>query len=132
MMSVYYYSLGSRLALQGAPAVLLPPAVRPMPLASALDLIGKQSDSHKRQALWTLLRSVPGPPQARERSALGKRYPAPVQKLAGEVGFGLDAFDRIRGYYRWQSLAFADALSAYAYGAPNATIMADGVASQAS
>src|SRR4051794_3239475 len=131
MMSVYYYSLARRLELRGAPAVLLPPAVRPISLGRAIALICTQDDSRKVQALWTLLRSAPGPQQARDKTSIDERYPGPVHALAEDLGFGLDEFDRTRGYYRWESLTFANALSAYAYGAPAATAMLAGIADQA-
>jgi hypothetical protein len=120
MMSVYYHSLGSQLELQGAPAVFLPPAVRPMPLGAAVEVIRALDPDRQRQALWTILRSAPGPQQARPTKSVKERYPAPVHALSGALGFNLDKFDQTRGLYRWESLTFANALSAFAYGAPNA------------
>jgi hypothetical protein len=131
MMSVYYHSLGSQLALQGAPAVLLPPAVRPMPLGPAIDCILEEGDERKVQALWTLLRTVPGPPQARDKTNVDQRYPPPVHALAENLAFKLEAFEKTRGYYRWESLTFANALSAYAYGAPNAMQMLEAISEKA-
>lgn len=48
-MSVNYHSLGRQLELRGAPTVLLPPVVRPMPLESALAIVHDHAVEARRQ-----------------------------------------------------------------------------------
>jgi hypothetical protein len=58
MLSVYYHAAGRRLELRGAPAVLLPPEVRPLPLGSALEALAHYPDL-QRESVWRVIRSIP-------------------------------------------------------------------------
>jgi hypothetical protein len=49
LMSVNYHSLGRQLELRGAPTVLLPPIVRPMPLETALAIVRDHAVEAKRK-----------------------------------------------------------------------------------
>jgi hypothetical protein len=60
MLSVYYRSLGGQLETQGAPAVAVPPEVRPLPLDEALDRIERLGGPEQLwEAYWRIVRSVP-------------------------------------------------------------------------
>jgi hypothetical protein len=122
MMSVYYHSLGRQLELRGAPAVLLPPAVRPMPLEAALEQIGGESEDARREALWTMLRSVPPPPPDRPDLTRELRYPPALRSFAQKY-FATDKqtdwvkeYDERRAKYRRRSAVFGSALAVYCQG----------------
>jgi len=51
LMSVYYHSLGRRLEMSGAPAVLLPPAVRPTPIERALEEVRKKAWGRRHEVV---------------------------------------------------------------------------------
>lgn len=114
MMSVYYHSLGRQLELRGAPAVLLPPAVQPMPLTAALDIVKTKHVDRRREVMWTLLRSAPAPPVYRAEPTFDLRYSAPVQRFAVSQDFDLPGYDALRRDYRTTSSLFGAALSAFA------------------
>lgn len=117
MMSVYHHSLGRQLELRGAPAVLLPPAVRPMPLEAALEIIegaSSRGDDRRREVLWTLLRSAPPPPSLGDPDE--SRYMPAVRAFAKRCDFDLQQYDERRAAYRKRGTLFAGALVAYANG----------------
>ena len=58
MLSVYYHCLGKQWQQQGAPAVLLPPSIRPLGLAAALDRLS-ESPPRLEAAIWRIIRSAP-------------------------------------------------------------------------
>lgn len=126
MLSVYYHSLGRQLELRGAPAMLLVPAVRPMPLEEALGIIERNSRNAaregqtaveraadvEREALWTMLRSTPPPPFVNPADTIDVRYSAALRRFAPR-GF-VEEYDGKRARYRSQSTLFSGALIAYA------------------
>ena len=144
LLSVYYHSLGRQLEMRGAPTVLLPPAVRPIPLQLALDIVRDQAIDAGRQktkrrpgdpvdceqeVLWAMLRSAPPPPipspspkllgrryTALTSEPLNRRYAAPLRWFAEKLGFDLREYDDTRATYRAESGVFAAALMAYARG----------------
>jgi hypothetical protein len=150
LMSVNYHSLGRQLELRGAPSVLLPPAVRPMPLETALAIVRDHALEARRQeqvaakkppqqnaadqepdwkqkakdreqeALWTMLRSTPPPPLTDQKKTLNQRYPAIVRSFADALDFCVEEYDCKRATYRAQSGLFAAALTAYARDQPDA------------
>jgi hypothetical protein len=138
-MSVSYHSLGRQLELRGAPTVLLPPVVRPMPLETALAVVRDRAVEARRQekasanvppeekavdreqeALWTMLRSTPPPPLTQRRQTLKQRYPAILRDFADTLKFCVEDYDSKRSRYRAQSGLFAAALTAYARDQPDA------------
>jgi hypothetical protein len=116
LMSVYYHSLGRQLELRGAPSVLLPPVVRPIPIERALDIVREEALDRRQEVLWTMLRSTPPPPPSRSTQTLRLRYPAPLRSFAQTLRFSLDDYDEKRARYRAESGLFAAALTAYARG----------------
>jgi hypothetical protein len=113
MMSVYYHSLGRELELRGAPAVMLPPEARPMPLEDALAILEKASPAKLRSAMWTLFRGAPPPRLGEDPATLPRRYPRPLRDVAVRYG-DLAEFDRRRARYRAGAHLFAAALVAFA------------------
>jgi hypothetical protein len=80
MLSIYYHSVGRQLDLRGAPAVLLPPDIRPMPLADALEVL-RPSPVRFRDGVWRLVRVVP---LARTRDdPIERRYPPELLDVVG-------------------------------------------------
>lgn len=113
MLSVYHHSIGNRLELRGAPAVMLPPDAQPMPLGSALQTLAA-TKPRLREAIWTLARAVPA---ARPGDNIGRvsRYPRElVEVLDDDWVECLKTFDRRRTAYRQQAHLYAAALIAYA------------------
>jgi hypothetical protein len=116
LMSVYYHSLGRQLELRGAPSVLLPPVVRPIPIERALDIVRDEAVDRRQEVLWTMLRSTPPPPPSRSTQTLRLRYPAPLRSFAQTLRFSLEHYDERRARYRAESSLFAAALTAHARG----------------
>src|SRR4051812_4766459 len=106
MLSVYYASLGRQFEIRGAPSVLLPPQVRPLDLATALDLL-RVSPVRLREALWLIVRGVrsQGLPSEHRES-----YPSEFEMcfLPGS----LEDFRLLRREYRAGANVFAAALVA--------------------
>jgi hypothetical protein len=90
MLSVYYRSLGGQLETQGAPAVAVPPEVRPLPLDEALDRIARDGKPEQLwEAYWRIVRSVPV--MGWVQGDLARRYPsALVERLEPEAVARLD------------------------------------------
>jgi hypothetical protein len=115
MFSVYQRSLGRQWQLQGAPTVLLPPEVRPLDLADALDILRRLPHRGRlADAIWRIIRSVPLRPDGDDQPSLvERRFPA----LADLVGSSwLSEVDRRRRAYRVGANLFAVALEAKAQG----------------
>ena len=72
MLSVYYRSLGSELESRGAPVMLVPPQVQPMPLDEALDRLQGRPDL-LWDAYWRVVRSVPV--EGWQNRSIERRYP---------------------------------------------------------
>jgi hypothetical protein len=114
MLSVYHHSIGSRLELRGAPAVMLPPDAEPLPLASALEHLA-DTKPRLREAVWTLARAIP-PAGPRDYDA-GRvsRYPRELMEVLDDDWTDrLSTFDRRRTAYRRQAHLYGAALIAYA------------------
>jgi hypothetical protein len=129
MLSVYTHSLGRRLELQGAPAMMMPPAVRPLPLEDALAQVRAGDPRRHREAAWALLRAAPAPPLIEAAGTLRRRYGAATCAFAEALDFDLEQFDVRRARQRAASSLLAAALTAYASGRHDAfgTIAADGL-----
>jgi hypothetical protein len=110
MLSVYHHSIGRQFELRGAPAVLLPPEVRPLGLAEALDILSSRPVL-LRDALWRIIRCTP---MARRGGAIRQRYPRELQDFIGNGA--LDELDKRRREYRAGAHLFTAALSACADG----------------
>lgn len=110
MFSVYHHSLGRQFELRGAPVVLLPPDVRPLDLAEALDLL-KEDRALLRDALWRIIRCVPVPRRAGD---VRHRYPGELVDVVGRAA--LQFLDERRRSYRTGANLFTAALSACADG----------------
>jgi hypothetical protein len=116
MLSVYAHSLGRRLETQGAPAMLLPSAVRPLPLEDALAQVRAGDPRRHREAAWALLRSAPAPPLLEDAGPLRRRYGAATCAFAEALGFDLEHYDARRARQRSALSLLAAALTAYAGG----------------
>jgi hypothetical protein len=94
LQSVYYHSLGSELESRGAPVMVVPPEVRPLPLDEALDEL-KDNLGLLWSAYWRIVRSVPV--EGWERP-LVRRYPPAfvdaMAKLGNDKLARLDEFRR--------------------------------------
>jgi hypothetical protein len=110
MLSVYHHSIGRQFELRGAPSVLLPPEVRPMGLAEALDIL-RSRPALLRDALWRIIRCVP---MARRGGAIRQRYPRELLDVMGSDA--LDLLDQRRREYRTGAHLFTAALAACADG----------------
>lgn len=106
MLSVYYASLGRQFEIRGAPSVLLPPQVRPLDLATALDQLSV-SPLRLREALWLIARGVRAQGLPSERL---ERYPTEFTNCF-QPG-SLDQFRRLRREYHAGANVFAAALVA--------------------
>jgi hypothetical protein len=114
MLSVYYHSIGSRLELRGAPAMMVPPEAEPMRLAVALDSL-KPAEARLREAVWTIARAVPAAHPTEDDVGRASRYPRElVDALDGEWRERLEDFDRKRTAYRREAHLYGAALIAYA------------------
>src|SRR4051794_13111703 len=118
LMSVYYHSLGRRLEMSGAPAVLLPPAVRPTPIERALEEVRKKAWDRRHEVVWTMLRSAPPPPlnAAEAKRTLKQRYAGWLWSFAEDAGCPVEDYDERRRRNRCQSNLLAAALLAHATG----------------
>lgn len=109
MLSVYYRALRIQLENRGAPAIFLPPEVRPLGLAEALDTL-RQWPSRLRDAVWRLVRVVPVP-----RHRVGKLLPRYPRELLDVISRDQLAYlDDRRRAYREGAHLFAAALVACA------------------
>jgi len=109
MLSVYYRSLGSQLETRGAPVVAVPPEVRPLSLADALEDLKAYPD-RLWDAYWRIVRAVPVDGWVERRLAL--RYPtAFVEQLTPEK---VEELDDVRRSSRAGAHLFAAALIACA------------------
>jgi hypothetical protein len=115
MLSVYYLSLGREWQLHGAPTVLLPPEVRPLKLADALDILRRQPHPGRlADAIWRIIRSVPLRPDGDDRPGpVERRFPALADLVGSEW---LAEVDRRRRAYRSGANLFAVALDSIARG----------------
>jgi hypothetical protein len=112
-MSVYHVSAGREFELHGAPSVLLPPEVRPLDLAEALEIL--KNTPEFRGALWRLIRAVPVAGRrngAASSSAVAAGYPGELVDLLGADL--LCTIDDTRRSYRRGAHLFVDALEAFA------------------
>jgi hypothetical protein len=87
MLSVYYRSLGRELESRGAPVMLVPPQVQPMPLDEALDRLKGRPDL-LWDAYWRVVRSVPV--EGWQNRSIERRYPQ-----AFVDAFELDRLERL-------------------------------------
>jgi hypothetical protein len=114
LLSVYHHSIGNRLELRGAPAVMLPPEAAPMPLASALQTLA-ETKPRLREAMWTLARAVPAARPTGDNIGRASRYPRELVDVLDDDWIEcLKTFDRRRTAYRRQAHIYAAALIAYA------------------
>lgn len=114
MLSVYYHSLGRRLELRGAPAVLLPPDVEPVPLGEALETL-RPDPAQFRAAIWTIARGIA--PQAGDDEIRLSRYPPELVEIvtsARKRGRLLE-FERKRREYLRDAHRLGEVLTEYAY-----------------
>ena len=58
MLSVYYASIDDQFTVSGAPSIAIPPEVKPLPLAEALEILAEDPD-RLAKALWQLVRHTP-------------------------------------------------------------------------
>ncbi|WP_328520543.1 hypothetical protein [Kribbella sp. NBC_00359] len=109
-MSVYHYSVGRQMRLQGAAAVLLPPEMRPLPLGEALRQL-QELDPHSglRDAVWRLVHAAPLGRLGNEKYEYV--YPPELRALK-DLDEGLRNFHRLRLEYRAGAPLFAAALIA--------------------
>jgi len=105
MISVYYHSLGRQWQQQGAPAVLLPPDIRPLGLAAALDRL-KQSPPRLNDAIWRIIRSVPLRQNVDDKVV--NRYPKVLREYVSPEW--LERVDGLRRFYRTGANMYAAAL----------------------
>jgi hypothetical protein len=110
MLSVYHHSLGRQYELRGAPVVLLPPEVRPLDLAPALDIL-RSRPAVLRDALWRIIRCVP---VARRNGGIRQRYPRELLDFIDSAA--LELLDQRRRAYRTGAHLFTAALAACADG----------------
>jgi hypothetical protein len=113
LLSVYYGSVGKQLEIRGAPAVLLPPEVRPLSLGEALEQISRRWNPWLRDAVWRVVRSVPAPKTQAEDET--KRYPAELARVL-PAECHLHRLDALRRRYRKGANLFAAALVAHVEG----------------
>lgn len=109
LLSVYYASVGKQLELRGAPAVLLPPAVRLLTLGEALAEIADRWPDYRRDATWRVVRAV-APPSAPDKDET-HRYPVALAEALGDER-PLGPLDELRWRYREGANVFAAALIA--------------------
>jgi hypothetical protein len=113
MLSVYYHSIGSRLELHGAPAVLMPLDTEPMSLEAALAVL-KQTPRFN-QAVWTLARAVAPVPPGEAGVRLTHRYPSALLRVVSpDTRAQLERFDRLRTDYRRAAQVYAAVLITFA------------------
>src|SRR5689334_23621224 len=95
MLSVYYRSLGGQLETQGAPAVAVPPEVRPLPLDEALDRIERLGGPEQLwEAYWRIVRSVPVLGWMRPDAV--RRYPSALVERLEPVPDAVAGLDGLR------------------------------------
>jgi hypothetical protein len=109
MLSIYYGSVGRQLELQGAPAVLLPPEVRPLTLDEALGYIKESHPGQFPEAVWRVVRAFR---PASGADALERCYPRALIKQLGRDK--LARLNELRRSYRLGANLFAAALVACA------------------
>lgn len=117
MLSVYYHALGRKLELRGAPAVMMPADVEPVPLDEALQTLLddrlRPAQAAFKQALWTVARGLP--PQRGERQNALLRYPRELLDVLSSDDRGrLQDFEDKRREYRRAAHAFGEALDFFA------------------
>jgi len=107
MLSVYYHAAGRQLELRGAPAVLLPLEVEPLPLGEALaKLKGFTSRPDAlREAVWRVVRAFP----VHTLGEAGGGYPP---ELGEYLPGSLSELTELRRNYRKGASLFAAALVA--------------------
>ena len=109
MLSVYYRSLGGQLQTQGAPAIAVPPEVRPLPLDEALHRLERSPDQ-LWEAYWRIVRSVPV--MGWRQPDVERRYPrALVERLELDL---VEHLERLRQESRATAHLLAAALGALA------------------
>jgi hypothetical protein len=111
MLSVYYHSLGRQWQQQGAPAVLLPPDIRPLGLAAALARLSG-SELRLEDAIWRIIRSVPLPQNVVDK--VTNRYPKVLLEYVSPEW--LKRMDELRRFYRTGANMYAAALDLLAVG----------------
>lgn len=113
MLSVYYHSLGRRLELRGAPAVLLPADVEPVPLGEALETL-RPDPTQFRAAIWTIARGI-APQAGRDKIRLD-RYPHELVEIVAGAGLFDEflTFEQKRRDYRQDAHRLGEVLTDYA------------------
>jgi hypothetical protein len=112
MLSVYYHALGRRLELRGAPAVLLPSDIEPIPLGVAIARLRSDPRQVKR-ALWTVARAIPA--QGGTGDACLVRYPVELLDVLTPREKGqLVGFEQRRRRYLPEAHRLGDALATFA------------------
>ncbi|HKE78555.1 MAG TPA: hypothetical protein VKB54_04575 [Solirubrobacteraceae bacterium] len=110
MLSVYYRSLGSELESRGAPVMVVPPEVAPLPLDEALERLDVREDL-LWDAYWRIVRSVPV--EGWERQSFDRRYPPAFVERLEDIGpHELATLDRLRRHARVRAHLLTAALLA--------------------
>lgn len=74
MLSVYYDSIDDQFTVSGAPSIAIPPEVKPLPLAAALEILSDDPD-RLAKALWQIVRTTP----IRQAHDKKPRYPEEIE-----------------------------------------------------
>ncbi len=105
MLSVYYAAAGRQFAISGAPSVIVPPEVAPLPLRAALELLG-DDEQRLEQALWLIIRST----GIRRAWSTERLYPTEIDSYLDRSA--QDELDERRRTYRRGATLFAACLTA--------------------
>lgn len=108
LLSISYHTVGQRFEINGAPSVLLPPAIRPMSLERALSVISELAKDRLDQAIWRIMQCVPVGTSP-DKSAWA-RYPSALLKYMSRND--ISQLDNLRQDYRRGSYLFVAGLTA--------------------
>lgn len=105
MLSIYYAAAGREFAITGAPSVVVPPEVTPLPLGAALELVS-EDEQRLEQALWLIIRST----GIRRAWSTDRLYPPELDRYVDRDA--QDELDERRRTYRRGATLFAACLTA--------------------
>lgn len=105
MLSVYYAAAGREFAITGAPSVMVPPEVTPLPLGAALELVSAD-EQRLEQALWLIIRST----GIRRARSTDRVYPPELDRYVDRGA--QDELDERRRTFRRGATLFAACLTA--------------------